>query len=159
MHELRKQVGSAPLIMVGAAVLIVNDQNELLMLLRTDNGCWGIPGGAMEPGESLEETARRETFEETGLTIQSLYLLDVFSGPELFYRYPDGNQVYNVTAVYLALGVSGEMLVGKDEHSHWGYFPLDDLPVNASPPIKPVLARLVKSKTSITKKLNKEREP
>ncbi len=68
MHELRKQVGSAPLIMVGAAVLIVNHQNELLMLLRTDNGCWGIPGGAMEPGESLEETARRETFEETGLT-------------------------------------------------------------------------------------------
>jgi len=151
MHELRKQIGNAPLIMVGAAVLIVNHQNELLMLLRTDNSCWGIPGGAMEPGESLEETARRETFEETGLTIQALYLLDVFSGPELFYRYPDGNQVYNVTAVYLALSVSGEMLVGKDAQSRRGYFPLDDLPGNASPPIRPVLARLGKSKTSITK--------
>ena len=158
MHELRKQVGNAPLIMVGAAVLIVNHQNELLMLLRTDNGCWGIPGGAMEPGESLEETARRETFEETGLTIQSLYLLDVFSGPELFYRYPDGNQVYNVTAGYLALGVSGEILIGKEEHSRWRYFPLDDLPGNVSPPIKPVLARLVKSRTSTTN-INKEREP
>ena len=110
------------------------------MLLRTDNRCWGIPGGAMEPGERLEETARRETLEETGLVIEKLYLYDVFSGPELFYQYPDGNQVFNVTAVYIAPQVKGEILLGLEEHNRWKYYPLDNLPEDVSPPIKPILA-------------------
>jgi len=137
--------------MVGAAVLVFNERNELLMMLRTDNNCWGIPGGAMEPGESLEETARRETLEETGLVVGHLTLLDVFSGPGLYYRYPDGNQVYNVTAVYLALEVSGEILLGQDEHSRWGYFGLDAVPENTSPPIRPVLSRLVEGKIPLVR--------
>jgi len=145
MQELRKRVGNAPIIMVGAAVLILNDQDELLMLLRTDNSCWGIPVGAMEPGERLEETARRETLEETGLTIDNLYLLDVFSGPQLFYLYPDGNQVFNVTAVYIAPQVKGEILLGLEEHNRWKYYPLDNLPEDVSPPIKPILPKFIDS--------------
>ena len=50
--------------MVGAALLVLNRDNQLLMIKRTDNGCWGIPGGAMELGEELEYTVRRETKEE-----------------------------------------------------------------------------------------------
>jgi 8-oxo-dGTP pyrophosphatase MutT (NUDIX family) len=156
IQELRQHVGNAPLIMVGAAVLILNNRDELLMLLRTDNGCWGIPGGAMEPGESLEETARRETLEETGLAIENLYLLDAFSGPELYYRYPDGNQVFNVTAVFIAPEVSGEILVGLDEHEQWKYYPLDHLPENISPPIKPILARFTEIKKPLLRVIHNE---
>ena len=132
-------MGNQPLIMVGAAMLILNPQGELLMMRRTDNGCWGIPGGAMEPGERLEETACRETREETGLVVKTLKLLHVFSGPELYYRYPHGAEVHNVTAVYLAADICGELALDTGEHSESGYFPLDALPEPISPPILPIL--------------------
>lgn len=64
--ELRKIVGKRPLIMAGAAVLLINEKNELLLQLRQDNNCWGLAGGALELGETLEQTAMRELFEETG---------------------------------------------------------------------------------------------
>ena len=75
IRELRQLVGNRPLIMTGAAVLVTDEQGRLLLLRRTDNGCWGIPGGAMEPGETLEQTALRETQEETGLILKSLQFL------------------------------------------------------------------------------------
>ena len=56
----------------------------------------------MDPGESLEETARREVMEEVGLEVDELKLMNVFSGPEQYYQYPNGDQVFNVTAVYTA---------------------------------------------------------
>ena len=94
-------VGNRPIIMVGATALILDENERLLMLRRTDNGCWGVPGGAMEPGESLEDTVKRETREETGLMIGEMSFYGIFSGPEFYYKYPNGDQVYIVTAVFL----------------------------------------------------------
>ena len=65
--NLRKKIGSEPIIMVGATVLIFNNQNQLLLQLRKDNKCWGLAGGSMELGESLEKVAEREMLEETKL--------------------------------------------------------------------------------------------
>jgi 8-oxo-dGTP pyrophosphatase MutT (NUDIX family) len=45
--ELRKLVGHRPLMMVGTATLIVDASNRLLMLKRSDNGFWGLPGGGV----------------------------------------------------------------------------------------------------------------
>lgn len=115
------------------------------MLLRTDNRCWGIPGGAMEPGEKFEDTTRRETREETGLEVQSMRLFHVFSGPELYYRYPNGAEVYNVSVVYLADALRGSIAVDPAEHCRYGYFPLDSLPDPISPPVRPVLQMLKES--------------
>jgi 8-oxo-dGTP pyrophosphatase MutT (NUDIX family) len=53
---LRKIVGTRPLIMSGACVLLVHD-STLLLERRTDNGMWGLPGGSLEPGESMEQVA------------------------------------------------------------------------------------------------------
>ncbi|MCP4541764.1 MAG: NUDIX domain-containing protein [Chloroflexi bacterium] len=128
--------------MVGAAALIINQKEELLLLRRSDNDSWGIPGGAMEPGEILEETVKRETFEEAGLEIDDLALFGVFSGPDLFYEYPNGDQVYNVTVVYLVRNVNGQLQVDINEHSEAQFFALDSLPSRTSAPIKPILQRL-----------------
>ena len=55
MEELRQAVGNRPLIMVGAALIIVNPNRQILMIKRNDNRCWGIPGGALELGETLSD--------------------------------------------------------------------------------------------------------
>ncbi len=96
----------------------------------------------MEPGETLEETVRRETLEETGLEIDDLALFGVFSGPDLFYEYPNGDQVYNVTVVYLVRNVNGQLQVDINEHRQARFFALDSLPSCTSPPIRPILRRI-----------------
>ncbi|TQR20483.1 NUDIX hydrolase [Psychrobacillus vulpis] len=97
--ELRKYVGHSPLILPGAVVLILNDQNEVLLQERS-SGIFGLPGGLMELGESLEDTARREVLEETGLHIDKLVLCHVYSGRDYYFEVPNGDAFYSVTAVY-----------------------------------------------------------
>ena len=80
IEELRKVVGTRPLILVGSAIIILNDNQEVLLQYRSDTYDWGVPGGAMELEETTEETARRELFEETGLNAKIMQFLGVFSG-------------------------------------------------------------------------------
>jgi len=140
IQSLRQHIGHSPILMVGAATLIVDDQNRLLLMKRSDSGCWGPPGGAVEPGEVVETAAKREVLEETGLQVEEMSLFGVFSGPELFYRYPNGDEVYNVTIVYLSRDVRGDILL-NGEHTEWHWFAPKNIPDNLSPPIKPVIEK------------------
>ncbi len=142
--ELRKLVGLRPLLMVGAAALIVDEQDRLLLRKRSDSGCWGLPGGAVELGEAVETAARRDVREETGLELGELALFGVFSGPELFYRYPNGDEVYNVTIVTLTRDWRGEVRL-NGEHTDWRWFDPEDIPENNSPPIQPVIEQFVET--------------
>lgn len=81
IRELRSLVGTRPLILVGAVVIIRNENQQILLRHRKD-GDWGLPGGLMEPGETLEDTAMREAYEETGLRINHITMLDLYSGPD-----------------------------------------------------------------------------
>ena len=142
--DLRQYIGHAPLLIVGAATLIVDADNRLLMMKRSDSGCWGPPGGAVELGEVVETAARREVREETGLELGELSFFGVFSGPELFYRYPNGDEVYNVTIVYLTRDWRGEVRL-NGEHTDWRWFAAADIPDDLSPPIRPVIEQFKKS--------------
>ena len=145
INSLRKYVGNQPLLLVGSAVLVLDTHNRLLMIKRSDNNKWGIPGGAMELGESTEETAKRELLEETGLEAGELKLFGVFSGKELYYQYPSGEEVYNVSVVYLARGGYETVNFADGEHYDFQYFDLTQLPENVSPPIRPILKKLVET--------------
>jgi 8-oxo-dGTP pyrophosphatase MutT (NUDIX family) len=127
VRDLRKLVGHAPLILPGSVVLILNSQNKLLLQHRTDGG-WGLPGGLMELGESLEETARREVKEETGLEIDELKLLGVFSGEEYFFKVSNGDELYSVTAVFVTKDIQGEIQKDETESLDLKFFSLQDLP-------------------------------
>lgn len=131
--ELRRELGSRPIIMAGTGVILVNGKNEILLGRRTDNGFWDYPGGSMELGESFEDCARREVLEETGLTCGKLeFLMDV-SGQESFYRYPNGDQVYIAGIVYLCRDFTGQMNVQEEEVAEQRFFPIDRLPENLVP--------------------------
>ena len=76
---------------------------------RADNHLWGYAGGSVELDEKVEDAAKRELFEETGLIANSLELFGVFSGKELHYIYPNGDEVSNIDVVYVCRDYCGEL--------------------------------------------------
>ena len=145
VRELRKLVGNRPLILPGAVVIILNEQNNILLQHRSDGG-WGLPGGIMELGESMEETARREVQEETGLVVGELELLGIFSGEDFFLKVANGDELYSVTAVYATRDIAGEIVIDGVESLDVQYFPFKELPENlasgARSYIEPYLSKL-----------------
>lgn len=133
--DLRKIVGHRPLIQVGSGIIVEDDRGRVLLQLRADNHCWSYCGGSLEVDERAEDAARRELLEETGLVAESLELFGVWSGPELHYVYPNGDEVSNVDIVFLCKAYSGKLRCQEDEVSELRFFPADSLPENLSPPI------------------------
>lgn len=148
VQELRSLVGHRPLMIPGAAVLIVDQQNRLLLQHRKDNQQWGLIGGSMEIGESLEETARREVLEETGLELDEIEWFGLFSGQDLIYECPNGDVVVNVVAVYTARYSRGELKADQDEAHQACFFRLKELPKDLSPPDRPVIEQYLRSLNS-----------
>ncbi|GGH77417.1 8-oxo-dGTP pyrophosphatase MutT (NUDIX family) [Pullulanibacillus pueri] len=124
---LRQYVGHRPIILPGSVVIILNEQNEVLLQKRLD-GYWGLPGGLMDLGESFEEVAKREVYEETGLVVDNLKLLDVFSGSKYYIKVPNGDELYSATAVYYTRDVSGDMEIDYSESEKMQYFSINSLP-------------------------------
>jgi len=139
VQQLRTLVGTRPLILPGTSVLVLDDEGRLLLVERVGIAGWGLPGGFMEPGESFEEAGRREVIEETGLEIGALTLLGVFSGPEYYFRYPHGDEVFNVTAAYTAKTLGGGLRLDGVELSHGRFFGVDELPEDIIGPEKPIV--------------------
>ncbi len=127
--ELRKYVGHRPLILPGSVVIIVNENGEILLQERKEGG-WGLPGGLMDLGESFVDTAKREVLEETGLHIDNLLLLEVLSGSECYYKNPNGDELYSITAVYKTTDFNGELRPDPDESKSLSFYKLDSLPDN-----------------------------
>ena len=108
---------------------IRDETGKILMQRRADNDFWGMPGGNVEIGESIEESTAREVYEETGLEVRVERLIGIYSSPEYysFMSYPDDTVVHYITHVFACDYVAGELKV-SDESTDLGYFAADNLP-------------------------------
>ncbi|MFT9599135.1 NUDIX hydrolase [Mesobacillus sp.] len=141
IEDLRKDIGHQPLILVGVAVAVINEQGEFLLQKRHD-GQWGVPGGFMELGESTEEAGRREVFEETGLEIGQLNLVGVFSGKQHHVKLPNGDEFYPVTVAYVSKEILGGVLKADGiETTEARFFSVSELPDQLNPLIKNLMTQ------------------
>ena len=108
---------------------IFNELGQVLLQRRADNGFWGLPGGRVDIGESVEQCAVREVLEETGLHVSVRRLIGVYSDPRghNVMSYPGGDIVQYVTVVFECVRVGGELRL-SDESTDIGYFSVDALP-------------------------------
>jgi len=141
--DLRRLVGQRTLMMMGASVIVEDGDGRVLLQRRSDNGLRGYHGGAVEIDERVEDAARRELFEETGLTAGTMALFGVFSGPEMHYTYPNGDDVSIVDALFLCRDWSGTPRAQESEVAELRFFARDALPPDdeISPPNRPGLRR------------------
>jgi 8-oxo-dGTP pyrophosphatase MutT (NUDIX family) len=108
-----------------SAVIFDPAREKILLTQRTDNEQWCLPGGRIEAGETVAEACAREVWEETGLTIEVLRLIGVYSDPHKMVIYPDGNQVH-IIALSFEAGIVGGELGGSNETIAWGFYSLPE---------------------------------
>lgn len=141
LGRVRTSVGdTATLLFVGARGVIIDDRDRLLLIQRSDNHRWAIPAGAMELGESMQECAVREVFEETGLRATSLTPFSFHTA--LTYTNQFGHTYQQIVMSFRIHTWEGELQRVTDESVDAGFFPLDDLPGGPSPSIEETLADL-----------------
>ncbi len=121
------RIGKQGRIRTGCSAAIFDQAHEKILLTRrTDNGLWCLPGGGVDPGESVAETCVREIYEETGLRARVTRLIGVYSSPDWLVEYADGNRVQIVALSFEAIVEDGQLSQTK-EVSEFGYFSLAEI--------------------------------
>lgn len=108
-----------------ASAIVVDDEGRILLHRRRDNDLWALPGGVMEFGESIAETAVREVHEETGYDVEPLYVIGVYSDPKHVFAYTDG-EVRQEFSVCIACRLVGGSLLTSDESYEVRWFRPDE---------------------------------
>lgn len=147
---LRQYVGHQPLLQCAASVIVENEAGQILLQQRTDNHCWCYAGGAIELKETVEEAAKRELYEETGIIADELELFSVFSGQDFYYQYPNQDEVYNIDIVFICKKYHGELKADPSEVETLSFFDLDRLPEPISPPVAIPLQKYIAYKTQLS---------
>jgi ADP-ribose pyrophosphatase YjhB (NUDIX family) len=102
-------------------VVVINDAGKILLINRTDNDNWALPGGAMDLGESLTDTAVRETVEEIGVEVEITGLVGIYTDPRHVILYTsDGEVRQEFSVVYTVRPIGGEPTPSAESSElHW----------------------------------------
>mgnify|MGYP001588603436 FL=1 len=123
---IRSKIGKEMAILVFVNACIINEKNEILIQRRREENEWGLPGGAMELGESAEETLRREIKEETGLEITIERLLGLYT--KYFHTYPNGDKTQSVVITFICRRAGGELQSENAETLELAYIAPENMP-------------------------------
>jgi ADP-ribose pyrophosphatase YjhB (NUDIX family) len=119
-------VGDKMVMLNATAVVIVNQDNQVLLQKRSDNLLWGLPGGLLEIDESITEGAIREVKEETNLDIEIERFIGVFINPMMVWRLEDKAKVFAYG--FLGRVIGGDLKINDDESLELKYFDYNNLP-------------------------------
>src|SRR6266566_6735099 len=101
-------------IAVAVSAFIQDDQGQIMMIRRTDNDLYSIPGGQLEPGETLTQATIREVKEETGVDIVVTDLIGIYSNPKHIIAYDDGEVRQEFSICFRASPVGGSLRTSNE---------------------------------------------
>ncbi|MBY8885647.1 NUDIX domain-containing protein [Streptomyces sp. PTM05] len=126
LRDLRETVGRRLLCLPGVNAVVLDDEQRVLLVRRSDDGRWTIVGGIPEPGEQPAQAMVREIYEETAVRAVVERVVAVYAEPPI--TYPHGDQVQFMSTTFRCRAVGGEARVNDDESTEVGWFALDELP-------------------------------
>ncbi|MBW4085824.1 NUDIX domain-containing protein [Paenibacillus sp. S150] len=127
---IREKLGSEVLMVPSVAGVIRNEEGRILLLRKGGEQLWGLPAGAIEPGETPSRALRREVFEETGLMVTPQRITGVFGGRKYTYEYINGDRVQYSIIVFecsIVKGTPGSVDGEAEELAFWGEEELPEL--------------------------------
>jgi ADP-ribose pyrophosphatase YjhB (NUDIX family) len=118
----------------GGSALVVDEAGGILLQCRADSGNWSLPGGTMDIGETLPGAVVRETLEETGLEVELIGILGVYTDPGHVIAYQDGEVRQEFVVVFTARVTGGDLAVSDESTDVRFVAPaeLDSLPMHES---------------------------
>jgi ADP-ribose pyrophosphatase YjhB (NUDIX family) len=101
-------------LVVGSSAVVVDDEDRILLQRRSDSGNWALPGGAMDIGETLAQSAVREVKEETGFDVRIERIVGIYSDPAHVFAYEDGEVRQEFSICLACMIVGGELRVSSE---------------------------------------------
>ena len=128
LRDLRALLGRRLLLLPGVAGIVRDAENHVLFIRRADNGEWGLPAGAIDPGETPAEAIAREVREETGLEVRPARIAGVFGGKGFRVCYENGDEAEYTVIVFDCDVVGGQLSPADGEALELRYFAPDNAP-------------------------------
>lgn len=94
--------------------VVTDDQDRILLIRRRDNDLWALPGGGMDLGESIVDTATREVKEETGLDVEVTGLIGVYTNPRHVMAYTDGEVRQQFSLCFSTRLIGGDLRIDSE---------------------------------------------
>ncbi len=144
VKTIREKIGHDMLIFCGAATIVYKD-NQILLQQRKDSGYWDFHGGCVEVGEKVEDAAKRELFEETGLIAESLTFFNIFSGESSLHTYPNNDQSYIIDIIFTCNAFTGQLPSSTEETLALEWFDMNHLPDKITSKTRNILNQFIDS--------------
>lgn len=101
-------------IVPAVSAIVTDSEGRILLILRTDNGYWSIPGGGVKPGESVKDAVAREVKEETGIDCEATGLVGIYSDPNHIAAYDDGEVRQEFSICFITRNLGGTIQTSSE---------------------------------------------
>ncbi|MHA6762098.1 NUDIX hydrolase [Streptacidiphilus sp. PAMC 29251] len=108
------QAPKANSIVPSVTVVAVNEAGDVLLVHKTDNDLWALPGGGVDVGESAPQAAVRETKEETGIDVEINEIVGTYTNPHHVIAYDDGEVRQQFSICFTATIIGGALSTSSE---------------------------------------------